>query len=87
MTEEVRMCFSLAWVEQLLIWLIVVGAVIAIIKLLVPWLDSFTGMPIVGRILMIVLWAIIAIVILTAIFGLLSCLLGGGGSFGFPRAH
>ena len=79
------MCFSLAWLEQLIVWLIVVGAIVAIIKLVIPFLDSLTGMPIIGRILMIILWAIVAIALVVIIFGLLSCLLGGGTSLGFPR--
>ncbi|MFH0298338.1 hypothetical protein AAFX91_14065 [Bradyrhizobium sp. 31Argb] len=78
------MCFSLVWVQQLIIWLIVIGAVVAIIKLLIPFLDSLTGMPIIGRILMIVLWAFVAIAVVVIIFGLLSCLLGGSGTLGFP---
>jgi hypothetical protein len=78
------MCFTLGWLEQLIVWLIVVGAVVAIIRLLIPWLDSFTGMPIIGRILEIVLWAFVAIAIVIIIFGLLSCLLGGTGTLGFP---
>jgi hypothetical protein len=82
---ELAMCFSLAWLEQLIIWLIVVGAIIAVIRLLIPFLDSFTGMPIIGRILTIVLYAIIAIAIVVIIFGLLSCLMGGSGILGFPR--
>jgi hypothetical protein len=77
------MCFSLGWIEQLVVWLIVAGAIIAIIKLLVPWVTSITGFPIIGQILMIVLWAIVAIMAVYIVFGLLSCLLGGAG--GFPR--
>ena len=80
------MCFSLEWLKELVIWLIIVGAIVACIKLLVPWLTSITT-PIVGQILMIILWAIVAIVIVTIIFGLLSCLLGGGGGIGFPHTR
>lgn len=29
-------CFSLGWLEQVLVWLVIVGAIFAIIKLLVP---------------------------------------------------
>jgi hypothetical protein len=79
------MCFSLAWLEQLVIWLIIVSAIIAVIKLVIPFLDSFTGMPIIGRILMIILWAVVAIAFVIIIFGLLSCVLGGTGTLGFPR--
>jgi hypothetical protein len=79
------MCFSLAWLEQLVIWLIIVSAIIAVIKLVIPFLDSLTGMPIIGRILMIILWAVVAIAFVIIIFGLLSCVLGGTGTLGFPR--
>jgi hypothetical protein len=73
------MCFSLAWVEQLCIYIIVIVAVWSIIKLLLPYVTQF--MPqIVVQIIQIVLWAIIAIICVYIIFGLLSCLLGGGGS-------
>jgi hypothetical protein len=79
------MCFSLAWLEQLVIWLIIVSAIIAVIKLVIPFLDSLTGFPIIGRVLMIILWAVVAIALVVIIFGLLSCLLGGSGTLGFPR--
>jgi hypothetical protein len=79
------MCFSLAWLEQLIIWLIIVSAIIAVIKLVIPFLDSLTGMPIIGRILMIILWAVVAIAFVIIIFGLLSCVLVGSGTLGFPR--
>lgn len=71
-------CFSLGFLEQLLVWLIVVCAVVAIIRLLVPFLTDLIGMPIVAQIINIVLWAIVAIMVVYIIFALLSCLLGGG---------
>lgn len=79
------MCFSLAWLEQLVIWLIVISAIIAVIKLVIPFLDSLTGMPIIGQVLMIILWCVVAIAFVIIIFGLLSCVLGGSGTLGFPR--
>jgi hypothetical protein len=78
-------CFTLAWLEQFIIWLIVVAAVIAIIRLLIPIINSLTGMPIIGRVLEIILWAFVAIAIVIVVFALLSCLLGGGGTLGFPH--
>ena len=72
------MCFTLGFLEQLIVWLIVIGAVVACIKLLVPWLTSLTDMPILGQVIMIVLWAIVAIMVVYLIFGLLSCLMGSG---------
>jgi hypothetical protein len=80
------MCFSLAWLAQFLVWLVILGAVIAIVRLLVPWLTAFIGIPILGQIAMIVMYAVIAILVIYIVFDLLACLLGFGGSF--PRlAH
>jgi len=79
-------CFSLGFIEQLCIWLIVVGALIAIIRLLVPFLTNLIGIPLVAQIINIVLWAVVAIMCVYIIFALLSCLLGsGGGLMHFPR--
>ena len=78
-------CFSLAWVEQLCIYIVIVIAIWSIIKLLLPYVTQF--MPaIVVQIIQIVLWAVIAIICIYIIFGLISCLLGaGGGLMHFPR--
>jgi hypothetical protein len=78
------MCFSMAWIEQLCIWLIMVIAVVAIIRLLVPFLTGMIGIPIVAQIINIVLWAVVAIMCVYIIFALIGCLLGGGGIFHFP---
>jgi hypothetical protein len=72
------MCFSLGWLEQLLVWLVVVAAVIMILKLIVPWVASQIGVPIIGQVLNIVLWAIVVIMVIYICFALLSCLAGGG---------
>ena len=77
-------CFSLAWLEQLCVWIIIVSAVIAVIRLLLPWLTNMIGIPIVVQIINIVLWAVVAIMAVYIIFALLSCLLGGGGLLHFP---
>lgn len=74
------MCLSLAFLEQLIVWLIVVGAIVACIKLLVPWITGLVGGTI-GQIVMIILWAIVAIMVVYLIFGLLSCLVGSGPPF------
>jgi hypothetical protein len=78
------MCFSLGWIEQLLVWLVIVCAIVAIIRLLVPWITGMIGMPIVGQVINIVLWAFLAIICIYIIFGLLSCLIGMGGGLHFP---
>ena len=82
------MCFSLQWVEQILIWLVVVGCVVALLRLLLPWILGMFGVG--GGILMqainIVIGAIIAVFVIVIIFDLISCLLGSGGSmFSLPH--
>jgi hypothetical protein len=79
------MCFTLSWIEQLCVWLIMVIAVVAILRLLVPFLTGMIGIPVVGQFINIVLWAVVAIMCVYIIFALLSCLLGGGGLLHFPR--
>ena len=75
------MCFSLGWIEQLLVWIVIVCAVVGILKLLLPFvlsqLGAGGGQP-VGAI-NIVLWAVIAIFVIYICFALISCI--GGGSF------
>jgi hypothetical protein len=73
-------CFTLGFLEQLIVWLIVVGAVVACIRLLVPWVSGLVT-PLVGQIIMIILWAIVAIMVVYLIFGLLGCLVGSGPPF------
>jgi hypothetical protein len=69
-------CLSLAFLEQLLIWLVLASAIIACLKLLIPWITSIT-FPIVGQVLMIILWAVVAIIAIYIVFALLGCLVGG----------
>lgn len=68
-------CFSLGAIENLLIWLVVVGAVVALIRLLVPVVVGPLGQfgSIVVQALYIVLWAIVAIAVIVLIFELLAC--------------
>jgi len=75
-------CLSLGFLETLIVYVIVIAAIVAVIKLLLPPLDSFSplGIPL-GRIVMIILYAVIAIVIIYIIFALLACLLGAGPPF------
>lgn len=82
------MCFSLGWFENLLIWLVIIGAVVSLLKLLlIPYILAPLGNPgaIIIKALDIIVWAIVAIAIIVFIFDLISCLLGGGGSFRFVR--
>ncbi len=75
------MCFDLHWVMTILIWLVVIGAVIAIVRLLLPQvLANFgAGGSLVLQILNIVIWAAVLIAIIIFAFELISCLLGTTG--------
>ena len=83
------MCFSMAWLEQLFIYVIVVGAIIAIIRLLLPIVFAKLGGPgnVIGQVINIILWAIIAIFVVYICFALISCLLGGGGGLSLLPPH
>jgi hypothetical protein len=67
----------------MLVWLVIVAAIVAIIRLLIPWITSIT-FPIVGQVLEIVLWAVLAIIAIYIIFALIGCLLGMGGGLRLP---
>ena len=77
-------CLSLGFLEQLLIWLVMVSVVVAVLKLLIPWITSIT-FPIVGQVLMIILWGVVAILAIYIVFALLGCLVGGGLHLPMPR--
>lgn len=75
------MCFSMEFIKQLLIDLVVIGAVFAIIKLLLPlalnWLGGAGS--IIMQVINIILYAVICIFVIIICFDLISCLVGGGG--------
>jgi hypothetical protein len=74
-------CLSLAFIEQLLVYCVVLMAAFAIIRLVVPWaLSKFGGdFAIVGQVINIILWCVVIILIIYIVFALLACLMGGGG--------
>lgn len=73
-------CFSLPWLEQLLIWLVVVCAVVGILKLIVPFVLAQLGAggDIIMKAINIVMWAIICIFVIYVCFALIYCLTGSG---------
>ena len=81
-------CFTLQWLEQVLIYCVILGAVYAILTLLIP-LALGNLPPIIGQIINIILWAIICIIIIYICFALISCLLSMGGGIGslMPPSH
>jgi hypothetical protein len=74
------MCFSLEALKDILIWIIVIGAVFAIIRLVVPMAATYLGGPgsVLVQVINIVLWAVLAIIVIIFAFQLISCLLGAG---------
>jgi hypothetical protein len=80
------MCFSLQWLEQVFIWIIIICAIVAIVRLLLPMVFAQLGAP-GGTILAIIniaMWAIVAIFVVMFAFELISCLLSAGGGLHFP---
>ncbi len=77
------MCFSLLWLVELLVWLVVIGALVAIMRLLLPWALSFFGevSAIVVQVIRIIIAAIIIIALIWFVYDLVTCV-----GFGFPRA-
>jgi len=71
-------CFSLLWLEQLLIWLVVIAAVVALVKLIVPHIVGPLGAAgsMAVSALNIVIWAIVAVAVIILVFDLLSCITG-----------
>ena len=72
-------CFTLGWLQQFLVWCVIVGAVIAIIRLVVPWVMAQVGIPLLSQAINIILWAVVCIFVIYIIFALLSCVVGMGG--------
>lgn len=79
-------CFSLQWVEQLLIWLVIVCVIVGIVKLFLPMVLSWFGAPPGGgtvvTILGYILWAVVAIFCIILVFDLLGCVGFGGPGIG-----
>jgi hypothetical protein len=81
------MCFTLGFLEQLLVWLVIVCAIVAILRLLLPWVAGQLGAAggIVLAVINIVLWAVVAIYVIYFCFMLIECLAGSGGGLLLPH--
>ena len=73
------LCFSLAWIEAILIQLVYIVAGIAILRLLVPWLLTLIGVATgpLQRVIEIIVWVIVVVFAIKIVFSLLSCLFAG----------
>ncbi len=81
------MCFSLPWIEQVLIWLVVVCAIIALLRLIIGFVLPQIGLDgaianVVSRAISIFIWAIVLIAVIIFNFDLIICL---SPSLGFSR--
>ena len=77
------MCFSLPWFEELLVSLVIFVAVIAILRLFLPWIFGVLGVstgPLLA-IINIIIWAIVVIYAIYIVFALIECLLASGAGF------
>ena len=81
------MCSSLAALLQLFIWLIVIGAIVALVRLVLPLVLGWLGVAgsVIVQAINIILWAVVAIVAITFVFQLISCLLGMSGGIHIGR--
>lgn len=88
------MCFSLSWLMELLVWIVIIAAIVAIVNVLLPRVlgllsgifGEAAGMLV--QILRIVLWAVVTIFVIYVAFDLISCLMNmSGGSLRLPRAR
>lgn len=71
-------CFSLGFLEEICIWIVVAIAFWQVWQLISPFMLQFLP-SIVVAIIQIAVWAIIAIFFIKIIFELLGCVFGGGG--------
>jgi hypothetical protein len=76
--EGTGMCFGLGTIEHLLIWIVVVLAMLAIIRVLLalatPPAELAWALNAAIQIVRIVIWAAIVIAVIVVIFALLACL-------------
>jgi hypothetical protein len=80
------MCFDLTWFENFLIWLVIIFAIIAVFKVLLPLVFNRMGFAgeVILRIINIGIGAVVTIFIIIIAFDLISCLSSGGFHFHLP---
>lgn len=81
------MCFPLASIIAVLIWCVVIGAVLAILRLLIAFVMPRLGVGasvvnLLVQIFMIILWAVIVIAVITIVGEAIVCLIGMAPSVG-----
>ncbi len=78
------MCFSVGWLVQMLVFLVVLCAVIAILRI---WIFPMLGAtdPRIVSTINIIIWAVVCIFVIYVCAELLMCAFAGGGFFPGPR--
>lgn len=85
------MCFSFDFIRQILILIVVFGAIVAILGLLIPFVVKKMGLvlgegwALLVQIFRIFVWAIVIIIVITIAFELISCLWSFVGGSILPR--
>lgn len=76
-------CMSLGFLQQILIWVVVVVVVFGLIKLLLPYILGPLGEAgtVIAGAIRLIMWGIIAIAVIYIIFALVSCM----GPLTFPH--
>jgi hypothetical protein len=81
------MCFPLASILAVLIWCVIIGAVLAILRLLIAFVLPRLGVgaaiiSLFVQIFMIILWAVITIAVIVVVGDVIMCLIGMAPSIG-----
>lgn len=71
-------CLSLGFLQNLLVWLVVVGGIYAIVKILLPYILGPLGAAgaVITQVLGVVMWIALALIVIYVVFALLGCLVG-----------
>jgi hypothetical protein len=86
-------CISMDWVKQVLILVVIVAAIFAIFRILIPYVLSQAGVTlgaagaVIAQVVNIIVWAFVCILVIYIVFILISCLwsFGGGGAGLLPH--
>lgn len=70
------MCFTLFWLVQLLVQLIIIVASVMIARILIPWLLSLIGVGagVLMQVINIIIWAVVTIAVIWLVYDLVACL-------------
>ncbi len=85
------MCFSIDWIVQLLVWLVLIGAIFALISLALRFVLPKLPEPMreIGAVVVqaftIIMWAVVVIFVIYFIADLISCLWSAGGGLRLPH--